>query len=116
MKRGDIVLVYIPYIDGTGGKRRPALVIQADTFNRRYPTTLVAAISTNLSQVGEPTQWFVDPATLEGQTSGLQYPSVVHCDRIFTINQASVSRILGSLPGAAMDQVDACLKATQELP
>jgi mRNA-degrading endonuclease toxin of MazEF toxin-antitoxin module len=56
MKRGDIVLVWIPYIDGTGAKRRPALMVQADTFIHRYPTTLVAAISTNLSQVSEPTQ------------------------------------------------------------
>ena len=33
--RGDVVIVEFPYVDGTRGKNRPALVVQCDRNNQR---------------------------------------------------------------------------------
>jgi len=114
MNRGDVVLALIPYIDGTGGKRRPVLVVQSNQFNQTALDTIVAAISTNLRGVGQANQLLIDPAT--EPTSGLVQPSVVRCDRLFTIDQRSVGRTIGSLSAATMQQIDGCLKAALGLP
>jgi mRNA interferase MazF len=64
----------------------------------------------------EPTQLLIDPATPEGQASGLSHPSAVKCENLFTVRQQDILRTLGSLPASTMDRVNDCLKATFELP
>jgi mRNA-degrading endonuclease toxin of MazEF toxin-antitoxin module len=45
MKRGDVVIVPFPFQDRPGDKIRPALVVQADTENRRLANTVLAMIT-----------------------------------------------------------------------
>ena len=49
-KRGDIVLVLFPNSDLRLAKRRPALVVQADSLNTGLPQT-IAALITSLLQL-----------------------------------------------------------------
>ena len=56
MKRGDVVIVEIPYVEGRGGKKRPALIVQNDRDNRRLANTVVAMISGSIEHAGEATQ------------------------------------------------------------
>ena len=35
IQRGDIVMTRIPHAGGTRGKKRPAVIIQADTYNSK---------------------------------------------------------------------------------
>jgi mRNA-degrading endonuclease toxin of MazEF toxin-antitoxin module len=35
MKRGDIILAFIPNVGSPGGKKRPALIVQSDLNNAR---------------------------------------------------------------------------------
>jgi mRNA-degrading endonuclease toxin of MazEF toxin-antitoxin module len=46
----------------------------------------------------------------------LNQPSVVRCDRLFTIDQRSVGRTIGKLSAATMQHVDSCLKVALGLP
>src|ERR1700730_4672744 len=97
-KRGDVVVVEIPYYDRPGAKERPAVVIQCDGNNARLLSTLVAGLTTNLRPVAtEPTQLLVDPATPEGRSSGLSQPSAVKCENLYTVSQARVKRTVGHL-------------------
>lgn len=48
LKRGDILLAYYPFASGSGGSRRPALVVQNDRDNQRMANTVVAQITSNL--------------------------------------------------------------------
>jgi mRNA-degrading endonuclease toxin of MazEF toxin-antitoxin module len=48
IKRGDVVLVDFPYPSGSGGKVRPALVLQNDADNARLLNTIVAQITGNV--------------------------------------------------------------------
>lgn len=116
MKRGDIVLVSVPYLSGGGSKHRPALVVQCDTNNQRLIHTVIAAISSNVRQAGDASRLLVDPGKPEGATSGLHHPSVVRCDRIFTIEKSSVARTIGFLDASTMRQIDGCLKSSLGIP
>lgn len=115
MKRGDVVIVEFPYVDGRRGKNRPALIVQNDRDNVRLTNTVVAMISGNIRHRGEVTQLFVDPAALEGASSGLHGPSVVKCCNLYTITQADVQRVIGRLSPVMMGKVGDCLKVALDL-
>ena len=111
MRRGDVVLIEFPYVDGRRGKNRPALIVQHDRENVRLTNTVVAMISGNLRHVANPTQLLVDPTTPEGRDSGLHGPSAIKCCNLFTVAQQDVLKVLGRLTGPLMQNVDECLKA-----
>lgn len=116
-KRGDVVLVQFPFSDGSLGKMRPALVVQCDQNNTRLANTILAMISTNLSLASlEPTHYLIDLNTVEGRRSGLVSTSVVKCENLFTLEQALIRRVIGSLSEANMARVDECLKASLGIP
>ena len=115
MKRGDLVLVEVPYLSGTASKLRPVLIVQGDDYNRRLSHTIVAAISTKMRPVLDPAHLLLDPATPEGQQAGVHHRSIVRCDRIFTIEQHDIRRTIGTLSASGMSAVEACLKAALEL-
>ncbi len=115
-RRGDVIVVEIPYYDRRGGKERPAVIVQCDRNNGRLLSTLVVGVTTNLRHVGEPTQFLVDPATPDGAASGLSAPSAVKCENIYTISQARIKQTLGHLSDVLEQKLDECLKAALELP
>jgi mRNA interferase MazF len=115
MKRADVVIVEIPYVQGRGGKRRPVLVVQNDRDNQRLANTIVAMISGNIEHAGEATQLFIDPATPEGSSSGLHGPSVVKCCNLFTVAQADIQRVIGRLSHPMISELETRLKAALEI-
>lgn len=115
MKRGDVVIVEFPYVEGRRGKKRPALIVQNDRDNIRLTNTVVAMISGNIQHAAEPTQLLIDPATPEGSPSGLHGPSVVKCCNLYTITQADIQRVIGRLTDPVMAKVEQRLKAALDL-
>lgn len=110
--RGDIVLVTFPFASGRGSKVRPALVVQPDHNNSRLTNTIIVQVTTNISRASQgPTQLLIDPATSEGQGSGLVSSSAITCENVATVEQSRVIRKVGSLPDDVMLQVDDCIKA-----
>jgi mRNA interferase MazF len=116
VQRGDVVMVDWIYSDRTGSKRRPALVIQADTYNTVLDDTILALITSSTHRrVGAATQLEIDISTPDGQQTGLSIDSVVQCENLVTIDRL-IYRIRGRLPAVLMLKVDDCLKAALELP
>ena len=114
---GDIALVDFPYSDHTGSKIRPALVVQADAWNQRLDDTILSLItSSQHRRVGSATQWVINITTAEGQQTGLRLNSVIQCENLLTYDQALILRVLGRLSVTAMEQINACLKATLDIP
>ena len=116
VSRGDVILAFVPNVGSPGGKMRPALVVQSDPNNARLNETIVAAITSNLSRVHEATQLLIEVATPDGAASGLLHDSAVRCERLHSLPQADVRRVIGRLSGALMQQIDGCLKAALGLP
>ena len=116
MKRGDVVLVRVPFVGTSGTKLRPALVIQSDRLNGMIRETVIAAITSNLSNVHQPHQLLIELSTPEGIATGLLSNSAIRCERLHTVPQSDVQRVVGHLSATLMDKVDACLKAALGIP
>jgi mRNA interferase MazF len=114
-RRGDVVLVDFPLASQRSSKLRPALVVQNDQNNRRLHNTIVVQITSRLHPLNEPTRLLIDPATSEGQGSGLIGPSMASCENLVTVEQRMVLKVLGRLNETTMKRVDDCLRAALAL-
>jgi len=114
--RGDVILTYVANMGAQGGKVRPALVVQSDHNNARLNETIIAAITSNVSRVHEPTQLLIEVGTPEGAATGLLRDSAVRCDRLLTIPQGDIRRVIGRLSDALMLKINDCLKVSLGLP
>jgi mRNA interferase MazF len=104
--RGDILIVDYPFSDASQVKRRPALVVQADTVSSI--NTIVALITSNIARTALE-RLIVDPKHEPG--SGLRAISAIACDSLSTIHASLIHKKIGSLSVASMRQVDECLEA-----
>jgi mRNA-degrading endonuclease toxin of MazEF toxin-antitoxin module len=116
VNRGDVILTYVPNIGSPGGKVRPALIVQSDHNNARLNETIIATITSNTSRVHETTQLLIEVTTPDGVASGLLHDSAVRCERLHSIPQADVRRVIGQLSATLMRQIDDCLKAALGSP
>ena len=76
---------------------RPVVVIQNDVGNKHSPTTIVAAISTQIKTKAKlPTHFHVSPAC------GLAQPSIIMLEQIRTIDKARLEKYIGKLSPSDM--------------
>jgi len=93
------------------GYRRPALVVQANSFNSsRIRTIIVAVVSTNLKLGSLPGN-----VLILRRESGLPRDSVVNVSQIFSIDRQFLDDYVGKLPGRIQASVDAGLRLVLEL-
>ena len=111
VSRGDVVLAWFPFASGTGGKRRPCVVIQNDEDNGKIDNTIVAQITGNLTRLGDKSHFLIAVSTPDGQQTGLLADSLVSCNNLATIEQALIQKRIGTLSAALLTQLDGCLKA-----
>ena len=72
--------------------KRPVVIIQNDVGNRHSPTTIVAAISTQVkTKANLPTHYYLKPG------SGLVQASMVMLEQIRTIDKTRLSQYIGKL-------------------
>src|SRR5579864_1897472 len=53
-KRGQVVVVDVPFSDQSGTKPRPAMIISADAFHRDLPDVIVCPISSQPRHYNRP--------------------------------------------------------------
>ena len=90
IKRGDIF--YYDFGENKGSiqcGRRPVLCLQADDFNRKAPTVIVAAITTVIKKQYMPSHVLLPP------DAGLPQPSMVLLEQIRAINKTDLEDYLG---------------------
>lgn len=112
MKRGDVVLVKVPFVGAPGAKVRPALIVQSDSLHGLIRETIIAAITSNLSSAQQPHQLLIDISTRDGAAAGLLMDSAVRCERLHTVPQTDVQRVIGYLADPLMVRIDECLKSS----
>ena len=115
VQRGDVLLVSFPVATGTKTKKRPALVVQADSYNRSMHNAIVAEITSNKARAADPAHLLVDVSLPEGQATGLLKNSLVSCVNLATLHESLCNRVIGSFSPVLMEQVDECLKVALEL-
>ena len=90
--RGDIFLYDFGKLAGSiQNGYRPALVIQADNFNLKSTTILVAAITTSIKKSYMPSHIII------GEEYGLNKPSMVMLEQIFPANKDGLKEYIGHI-------------------
>ena len=116
MNRGDVILVRFPHPSGVRGKKRPAVVVQADACTGTVSTLAVDEVTKNLTMAGDPACLFIDVSTPEGQATGLLHNPIVSCLLLATVDADRVAKVLGTLSPTMKQKLDGCLKAALGLP
>ncbi len=98
-ERYDVVVVPFPFSDSTAARRRPALVVSSDRFNRTHDHVILAMITTP-----PETSWPSDTEITNRDAAGLVARSVVRL-KLFTLDVALVVRRIGSLAAEDRTQV-----------
>ncbi|MGA2384119.1 MAG: type II toxin-antitoxin system PemK/MazF family toxin [Gemmatimonadales bacterium] len=111
LRRGDVVLVAFPFVAAgrTERKRRPALVVQADRYNRRRHAVIIAQITSARTGVALPCKVAVAQSSAAGRRAGLRLDSVIDCQTIATVPSEEIVAQLGTLTPELMVQVDKAL-------
>lgn len=99
-RRFDVVIVPFPYTDQLAEKRRPALVVSTDRFNRKHGLLWVIMITS-----AENRPWEGDVAVSDLSRAGLPAPSVIRTAKIATIEPGRVVRIAGRVDGKIAQSV-----------
>jgi mRNA interferase MazF len=111
ISRGDVVLVAFPFVAGheVGRKRRPALVVQSDRYNRRRAAIIIAAVTSTRAHRELPAKVVVGKDTPEGRQAGFRLDSVIDCQTLVTVPREEIVSRLGRLPPELMLRIDRAL-------
>ena len=90
---GDLVLVPFPFTDQTGIKKRPAIVVSSDAYQRQRPDVVVMAVT---SQLLRPAGAVGEVLITEWQKAGLPKASLIK-PVLTTIEKRLILRKLGEL-------------------
>lgn len=117
LRRGDVVLVAFPFLaqSHVQRKRRPALVVQADRYNRRLAAVIIAAITTTSARQELSCKVAVTKDSPEGREGGLRLDSVVDCQTLATVPREEIVRRLGTFSQEIMRRIDHALEDALEL-
>jgi mRNA-degrading endonuclease toxin of MazEF toxin-antitoxin module len=115
VNRGDVVMTRFPHASGARGKKRPALVVQANSYNAQVSHVIIAEITTNLAPANDAAFVLIDVATPDGKASGLDQNSLVSALFLATVFEDRIERVVGRLSDALMAKVDASLKTAMAL-
>ena len=102
-RRGQVVVVNVPYSDQSGAKPRPALVVSAEGFHRNLPDVIVCPISSRPKYYERPGPG--DRPLRRWQAVGLRHPSTVRVSNIVAVDKRIVTRVLGSIEAKDLDAV-----------
>ena len=111
IQRGDVLKARFPHASGERGKKRPVVVVQADTYNRRLRHAVVAEVTGNLEGKGDPACLFVDSSTSEAQAAGLTRDCLISCYLLTLMSEDRLQERVGRLSSQMVAKLDRCLKA-----
>ena len=101
MKRGDLVTVAV---SGDYGKPRPALVVQADAFDR-HPSVIVLPLT---SEIHDAPLFRV--TVTAGAATGLRKTSQIMVDKATAVPRVKLGARIGRVDAATMQSVNEALR------
>ncbi|MTI84427.1 MAG: type II toxin-antitoxin system PemK/MazF family toxin [Firmicutes bacterium] len=102
IRRGDVYYADLsPVVGSEQGGTRPVLILQNNIGNQYSPTTIVAAITSQIAKAKLPTHVEMGPTT-----DGLGRSSVILLEQIRTIDKSRLLEKVTSLNEEMMEKVD----------
>ena len=94
-RRGQVVVVAVPFSDASGTKRRPALVVSAEAFHRGLTDVLVCPISSQPRYHRTPGTG--DCPLRNWRRVGLRHPSTVRVSKLLAVDKQVIGKVIGAL-------------------
>lgn len=107
-RQGDVLLVPFPFTDQSGNKKRPAVVLSGDTYNRTHPDVILAPITSQVKSTPD------EASLAHWRAAGLLKHSVVK-PILSSFDIRLVRRKLGSLSASDRAQVRALFARVLDL-
>lgn len=107
-RRGQVVIVDVPFSNHSGVKPRPALVISAEPFHRDIPDVIVCPISSQPMYYRHPGKG--DCPLREWKAVGLRHPSTVRVSKVLGVDKQIARRILGHVSEGDLARVETELR------
>lgn len=102
IRRGDIYYADLsPVVGSEQGGTRPVLIIQNDIGNQYSPTTIVAAITSQIDKPRLPTH-----VAMQASPGGLEKNSVILLEQIRTIDKSRLMEKVTALDPEMMARVN----------
>jgi mRNA-degrading endonuclease toxin of MazEF toxin-antitoxin module len=111
LQRGDVLKARFPHASGGRAKKRPVVVVQSDVYNQRFHHAVVAQVTTNLDEKGDPSCLLVDATTPEGKATGLDRDCLASCTLLSLMSEDRLKEKISRLSATMLSQLDGCLKA-----
>jgi mRNA interferase MazF len=111
VRRGDVVIVNLdPTIGVEIKKTRPAIVVSNDSINRFSQLVVVVPLTKNTSRVSP------SHVVIAKGTARLTFASKAVTEQIKAVDKQRIVKKLGTLPAAALAQVERSIKNTLAFP
>ena len=107
-KRGQVVVVNVPFSNHSGIKPRPALVISAEAFHRDLAYVIACPISSRPRYYRPPGPG--DCPLVEWRAVGLRHPSTVRISKVLAVDKQIIKRGLGLLSQQDLAHVETGLR------
>lgn len=108
IRRGEIFYAELnPVIGSEQGGTRPVLVIQNNIGNQYSPTTIVVAITSQISKAKLPTH-----VEVKAVRSGLERDSVILTEQIRTVDKSRLKEKVAVLDDEVMLRVDEAIEVS----
>ncbi|HHP50953.1 MAG TPA: type II toxin-antitoxin system PemK/MazF family toxin [Moorella mulderi] len=106
VRRGDIFYTQLnPVVGSEQGGIRPVLIVQNDIGNQYSPTTIVAAITSQINKAKLPTHVEISAAK-----TGLEKDSVILLEQIRTIDKSRLKQKIAVLDEETMAKVNRAIE------
>ncbi len=111
IRRGDIYYADLsPVVGSEQGGTRPVIIIQNDIGNQYSPTTIVAAITSQIDKPKLPTH-----VAMPSSPDGLEKNSVILLEQIRTIDKCRLLEKVTSLDSDLMGKVNQAIEVSLNL-
>ncbi len=112
--RGEVIVVQVPFSNGTGTKPRPALIISDQSFHSALPDLIVCPISSQPRYYSKPGPG--DCPLQAWEALSLRYASTVRVSKILSVDKKIIGRKLGTLALPDLARIEHALRAALRLP
>jgi mRNA interferase MazF len=112
-ERGEVIVVNVPYTNGSGIKARPALVVSTGDFHRSLPDVMICPISSQPRYYDRPGPG--DHPLRRWRQAKLRYRSTVRVSKILTVDKRMIKTILGRVAAEDLSAVESRLREALSL-
>lgn len=113
-ERGDVIVVNVPYTDGSGVKARPALVVSTREFHRRLPDIIICPISSQPRYYERPGRG--DHPLQRWRRTRLRHRSTVRVSKLLSVDKRLIKSMLATVAAEDLGAVESLLREALNLP